>query len=291
MFSITFGGWFQCRLATDPDPTDEPRGVSGYTFAVGDEPDLDRVLRLNDPVALRSHAPEVGVLVRSVSHDGAVLIDHPLIGARVDLLDGARFEMRNYILAAQPGTQAINPFNLQIGGNGILLRRADILDLDHPDWPITSISDDKLLRRGGNFILDYARFVQVTKLPDYASYRLRRKALLEADLVTATDPLVRAALQKRLSEFAIDEQTPDDRRRRGLGFVEERAFAINGPGLLDDPHGKFGFKPDFSRPWPISFWNGVWDCDALCGYMQGDLLLPLHSHSGVRSQNSEAGLQ
>jgi hypothetical protein len=287
MFTITFGGWFQCRIATDPDPTDEPRGVSGYTFAVGDEPDLDRILRLNDPLALRSHAPEVGVLVRSVAINGEAQLDHALIGARVDLLDGARFEMRNYILAAQPGTQAINPFNLHISGDGITLRREDILDLDHPDWPITKISDDKLLRRGGNFVLDYARFVQVTKLPDYASYRQRRKALLEADLASATDPLVRAALHKRLSEFAIDEQDPNDRRRRGLGFVEERAFAINGPGLLNDPQASLGFALDFSRPWPISFWNGVWDCDALCGYMQGDLLIPLHENSGVRSQNSE----
>jgi hypothetical protein len=31
---LKFGGWFQCRLATDPDPCDEPRGVSGYVHAV-----------------------------------------------------------------------------------------------------------------------------------------------------------------------------------------------------------------------------------------------------------------
>ena len=50
----SFTGWVQVRLATNPDPTDEPRGVSGYTFALPGEPDLDRVLRTCDPVALLS---------------------------------------------------------------------------------------------------------------------------------------------------------------------------------------------------------------------------------------------
>ncbi len=37
MLVVNFAGWFQCRLATDPDPTDEPRGVSGFTFALAGE--------------------------------------------------------------------------------------------------------------------------------------------------------------------------------------------------------------------------------------------------------------
>ena len=43
MLVIEFNGWFQCRLATDPDPYDEPRGVSGYVHAYAGEPDLDRL--------------------------------------------------------------------------------------------------------------------------------------------------------------------------------------------------------------------------------------------------------
>ena len=43
---LQFEGWFQCRLATDPDPTWEPRGVSGYTRAVGRESNFDGVLYL-----------------------------------------------------------------------------------------------------------------------------------------------------------------------------------------------------------------------------------------------------
>src|SRR5512133_460655 len=54
MLSLHFAGWFQCRLATDPDPADEPRGVSGFTFAYPGEPDLDRVIRFARPEAQRA---------------------------------------------------------------------------------------------------------------------------------------------------------------------------------------------------------------------------------------------
>ncbi len=35
--SISFEGYWLCRLATDPDPSVEQRGVSGFTFAVAGE--------------------------------------------------------------------------------------------------------------------------------------------------------------------------------------------------------------------------------------------------------------
>jgi hypothetical protein len=39
--SISFDGFFQCRLATDPDPSNEQRGISGFTYAVAGETLLD----------------------------------------------------------------------------------------------------------------------------------------------------------------------------------------------------------------------------------------------------------
>ena len=64
MLRLSFEGWFQCRLATDPDPPDEVRGVSGWTFAVAGEPDLDRVIRLQPAGTItRSGGPTVGVTV------------------------------------------------------------------------------------------------------------------------------------------------------------------------------------------------------------------------------------
>src|SRR3712207_1058344 len=100
MLSLKFEGWFECRLATDPDPTDEPRGVSGWTFAVAGEPDLDRIIRLQPQGAVnRPFGPPVGVRVTAVSVNGEQVTDHPLQGAPVELLDDPVFEGRNGIVA------------------------------------------------------------------------------------------------------------------------------------------------------------------------------------------------
>ena len=45
VLQVHFEGYFLCRLTTDPDPTDEPRGVSGYTMALVHEAPLDQVIR------------------------------------------------------------------------------------------------------------------------------------------------------------------------------------------------------------------------------------------------------
>jgi hypothetical protein len=86
MLFIKFEGWFQCRLATDPDPVDELRGVSGYMKSLPGEPDLDRIIRFHDPVVRRAFAPDVGVRVSKVAVDGVVDSAHSLLGGKVDLL-------------------------------------------------------------------------------------------------------------------------------------------------------------------------------------------------------------
>ena len=43
MLKLLFEGYYQMRMSTDPDPPDDPRGLSGYTFALPGEPDFDRV--------------------------------------------------------------------------------------------------------------------------------------------------------------------------------------------------------------------------------------------------------
>lgn len=69
---IAFSGSFQCRLATDPLPTDTPRADpskpgQGWTFDYGESP-FDRIIRLQSPVDLRSALvePFVPVTVRTV---------------------------------------------------------------------------------------------------------------------------------------------------------------------------------------------------------------------------------
>ena len=66
--TIHFEGYWQCRQATDPDPSRDKRGASGYTFAIGNENDLDEIIRLQ-----RDDAKEVE---RGIEAEAPVVVDH-----------------------------------------------------------------------------------------------------------------------------------------------------------------------------------------------------------------------
>src|SRR6185295_19059273 len=95
-----FEGYFMCRLTTDPDPTDEKRGVSGYTLALASEDDLDNWIQLNPSPAyidrnlrepgkslIAKGEMDLGVKVTSVQVNGHDHRSAPdLAGAAVNLL-------------------------------------------------------------------------------------------------------------------------------------------------------------------------------------------------------------
>ena len=113
-YLLSFKGWAQCRLAVDPDPSNAPRGVSGYTFALPGEPDFDQIIHFQngDDVIRRSFCPKIGVKVRGgvyykakVNGDVQEFEDrepidngHPLYKARVDLCGNPIFDSRNSTL-------------------------------------------------------------------------------------------------------------------------------------------------------------------------------------------------
>jgi hypothetical protein len=77
LMEVFFEGRFMCRIATDPDPTIEARGASGYTMALPGEPPLDQIIRFQpDDVSKKLRAPaegfgiKVGVAVTDVHFDG-----------------------------------------------------------------------------------------------------------------------------------------------------------------------------------------------------------------------------
>ena len=259
MLRIHFEGWFQCRLATDPDPSDEPRGVSGWTFAVAGEPDLDRVIRLQDPVAVRSHGPTIGVSVRAVSLDGNQVADHPLVGARVDLLDAPKFEGRNGI-AAEDTLEPIVPFRVCVSGSGVLIRRQDF-DRDEADFRWRQPIPDAAV--------DPAELAAATGIRDPAAYRRARRDALVGELGQTSDLVLRAALRKRIADLSVPRDIREFILRASLVY----RFEIRGPADIRDPHYALPGLVDTS-PWPVSFWMGAWDADALCGYMRGELDLP-----------------
>ena len=148
-----FQGYFMCRMATDPDPTDEKRGMSGYTMALSGEQNLDQVIRLQvgknyqereeflnrnlrppaNKMMVKSpwnhmydislwDALEGGVQVYSVTFDGKPWeAESLLLGARVFLggedypFHGAIFEGRNNITGSGDNLVfLIDPFYLNI---------------------------------------------------------------------------------------------------------------------------------------------------------------------------------
>jgi hypothetical protein len=273
MLIIDFEGWFQCRLPTDPDPTDEPRGVSGFTFAVAGEPDFDRVIRFHDPVAPRSHAPKVGVFVKSVSVEGQLVHDHPLRGGKVELLGQPKFESRNYVLR-DSAQGSIVPFHLRISGGGVTLEREDLLFPPEPFRELHRVPVEHLARRGSLIPLteDRLRVADATGVQDPVGYRRQRKALLEADLRQTEDPVARAALGKRIRELSIESR--ERLQVISLSLYNDYRFELQGPTSVRDVEHRLGLGLDTARPWPIAFWMGGWDTDALTGYVRGMLSIP-----------------
>ncbi|MGP9022681.1 hypothetical protein ACT1U9_30280 [Streptomyces sp. BR1] len=272
---LDFGGWFMCRLATDPDPTDELRGVSGSTFALAGEPDLDRVIVLNDPrpEVWRSHMPPVGVSVTAAVLDGVAL--PALIGAEVDLLGDPVFENRNTVLTFA-GREPIVPFHLRIGSPGVRIERQMVMWSEGPDdLPVHRIPRAELEKFGGRVFRTDPELVRAaTGIADPLAHRIERHRMLVDDLTRETDPVRRAGMEKRIRELEIGLAEPGNERVVNMTAIEEFRFPLTGRAvaageLLD------GVQVDTDAPWTVEFWMGGWDPDVMCGYFKGNLTLPV----------------
>src|SRR5271165_5614653 len=118
--TIHFEGFWQCRLSTDPDPTLEGRGTSGYTNALPGEGDFERVIRTQldqIPIAeFRKPFPPYlpggverpfGVRATKVECAPTEAIAALLEGANLRLQNNPCFELRNQIVG--DGINRITP--------------------------------------------------------------------------------------------------------------------------------------------------------------------------------------
>ncbi len=263
MIDLVFQGWFQCRLATDPDPYDEPRGVSGYVHAYAGEPDLDRVLRLQAPPFVRSYGPGVGVKVVEVWCDGSKEDDHPLTGARVDLLDEPKFEGRNGVIA-DDGFEPIWPFALRIEQGAFALARR-IVPAD-PEYPF-----DGLFAGGVEGALVEIR--EATGIGNLATVWTARVSRLRQDVETAAEPH-RTAIQERLEFLETNLGAPGGGASRFFGARLRYSYELASAPVVKDPDGWLASVIDRASPWRVEFWMGGWDADVLCGFCRGLLSLP-----------------
>jgi hypothetical protein len=271
VLTCSFTGWMQIRLATNPDPTDEPRGVSGYTFALPGEADFDRILRTSNPVSPRTHAPPIGVFVRGVQLDGVDAGAHPLVGARVDLVGPTRFESVNEVVMEQ-GTQILEPFELALAKDGFHLQRRSYIDPGRPELTVYTAPRAKVLARAATFEYSTALMAEAVACTDPAQFRAARLAALQADYAQTTDATARAALERRIRELAITD--PQDRRFYSMLFIEHRHFDLDGPTTLVDP-GAWLPSLDTKAAFSCDIAMGSWDVDTLSFYAKGQLSLPL----------------
>lgn len=279
MLNIHYSGWFQYRAALDPDPIDEPRGVSGPTFAVAGEPAFDGLIRYQNAIAPRyPQDKNHGVFVNSVDMDGVPQPRHPLIGAVVDLLDNPRYEERGYIVTYQQ--VPIDPFHLQISGDGITIRRKDCWDVTQPDLTMYEVSmhhPELIPRRQCAISPQSVKVAEATGIMDYAAYRRQRRADLTRILKGARGEITRMALQKRIDDLAKDDQQMTGltlAAQQFLGLCADYQFAVNGPAVIEDKRNKLRGTIGTSQDWPLAFWMGGYDVDSLFGYVRGVWQLP-----------------
>jgi len=299
---LSFEGYFQLRFATDPDPTDEPRGVSGYTFALAGEPDFDNVMHLQPEeegvverrfgVAADAPGPRVGVTVRQAKwfdEEKLIYTDAPeYTEARVSFVK-AQLTERNGILIRND-LFAIDPLRVQVRKKrgALMLDREDFLDPNNPDLPITQTTSAMLERRQPQGLTDNSvEVAKATGLPDASNdscinnRRIRQKNLEEL-LKRTRNPVERAALETRISQLNILRRwwdlsqggKPIDRRAHQL-TLQAYGWSVDINGTVHE--NKIG--ADENQHWPISFWMGGWDGDALCAYISGYLSIPLKSEA------------
>lgn len=285
---IGFEGYFTSRIATDPDPSNEDRGMSGYTMALPSEDRLDQVIRLqadaeywsrNMRKPLDEMPFQIGVQVARVQVGGNDFAPAAaLVGSRVyldgrdDPLDGAIFESRNNTTGSDD-TMAfvIEPFQLRIDGAAATITATDYLDPSDPARPLWSITDPKVYGRRltSCVAINDQEVAEAIGVFDAYGYFRDRRRFLEQQIAAGGDPALVETYRSRLFQL----ETWGDRVISKIGTRCDWVFDINGPQqvTLRQP---IGIQPITDQPWRVSFWFGGWDGDLLIGYMRGLLRIP-----------------
>jgi hypothetical protein len=301
LLEIDFEGYFACRIATDPDPSNEARGMSGYTMALPRETRLDQIIRLQvdaDYLARNARPPlpdmsiRLGVGVTGARFEGAPYAPAAvaLRGATVDLLgkdppfaDGPVFESRNNIVGSDD-TMAfvIVPFQLAITGPGAALTATDFLDPADPSKQTWQFTDPAAYGRristcqaGGD--TEVAEAVNV--FDSYGYFRDRRH-YLEREIgrtvaaLPGADAPTRARLEADLQGYRTRIFQLERWGDRIISKIQTRVdwrHDINGPQAVT---GSLGGTVDTATPWQFTAWFGGWDGDLLIGYARGTLKVP-----------------
>ena len=285
---IGFQGYFTSRIATDPDPTNEDRGMSGYTMALPKEDRLDQMIRLqadadywsrNMRKPLDEMPYKIGVSVASVQLGGrdftpgaALLGSLVYLDGRDEPLKGAVFESRNNTTGSDD-TMAfvIDPFNLRIDGAAATITATDYIDPNDPCRPLWAINDPALYARRLTSCVssDDQQVAEAIGVFDAYGYFRDRRRFLEQQIAAGGDPATIETYRTRLFQL----ETWGDRIISKINLRCDWGFDINGPQNIVQRQ-SLGGQLVTTQPWRISFWFGGWDGDLLVGYMRGRLRVP-----------------
>jgi hypothetical protein len=286
---IRFKGWAVIRLPTDPDPADEPRGASGYTFAFAGEPDLDRVLRFqpNDtPDLVRPGAPwpasDWGVNIFDVFtlENGTKTPVTGMAGTRVQLNGDPKLENRNWLFTL-PGWEPIVPFDLSIGAAPTGIRRT--APLTPNNTPVYQVPTAALMAQGAKGInLEPETLGTATGFWDAPTMLQQRAQTLKGLIANENDPVKKTCLVARLAQvndalagllLPPNPNNTPDRRVVAHYAVERFNVMMNGPNATVPTQGPLNGL-NAAVPWMASFYIGGWDCDLLAAWVQGSIRIP-----------------
>jgi hypothetical protein len=302
LLEVDYQGYFMCRLATDPDPTNEDRGMSGYTMALASEDTLDQVIRLQvtpEFLARNARPPlldmdvTIGVTVTGARFEGQPFAPATaaLAGAKVYLdgsdppMKGPIFDSRNNITGSDDTMSfVVAPYNLRIQNDatGVRLTASDYLVPSEPQKQLWQILDPTVYQRRLTVCFDTndTEVAQATGVFDQYGYFRDRRRYLEKRIA---DLLVVRASAPPSAWPALDAEIQGYRTRvYQLEFWGDRVISklqakcawrwdINGPQTVT---GDLGGTVAVGQPWTTRFWFGGWDGDLLIGYMRGSLTLP-----------------
>ncbi len=299
---ITFEGYFTSRIATDPDPTNEDRGLSGYTMALAEEDRLDQIIRFhvdaeylerNARKPMREMGIEIGVNVTGVSfHDKPWNAGAALIGAKVDLvgedapLGGPIFESRNNTTGSDDTMSfVVDPFDLRIDhpGRGVHIRALDYIDPNDHDLQLWQITNPKRYARRltSNFAQADMEAAEAIGVYDtYGYFRDRRhylerlQAQAEKELQSCSNPTRKQELQYAIQTYKSRVHQIEfwgDRVTSKLQYKVSWQHDINGKREFE---GDVGGIVSTEPPWRVKYWFGGWDGDLLTGYVRGTLSVP-----------------
>jgi hypothetical protein len=318
LLEIQFQGYFMCRIATDPDPTNEQMGVSGYTLALLGEDPLDQVVRtqIDDPAFLLRNLREpakrmkvhVGVDVNEVLFDGKPYFGptrDALLGAKLYLegenppFPGPTYDSRNNIVGSDDNMMfVVNPFQMVIRKKRpgteddlIALRAEDWLNPADPEQKIWQIEDPATYARRLPVSFSSSSVVAQAAIRAFDGYtyfadrvKFLRQEIAELEkLQREADDTVRARLEAKIQGLRTriyQLELWGGRFETKLAFQLTYSFNVNGPQTVHDPDGLLHATIDTEQPWPVTFWFGSWDGDLLLGYMQGGLSVPFRPAGG-----------